>query len=299
MELQQASKSQSRMRLALLGPSGSGKTYGALLIASGLTGGDWTKVAVIDTENRSAHLYSHLGLYNVISLNDPYSPERFSNGIRLAEEAGQDVIIIDSASFEWNGPGGILDIHGAMTGNSFQNWSRVTPRHNAFIQTILSSSAHVIATVRSKQDYILTDKAGKLTPEKVGLRGIQKDEFEYDFDLAFEIDIKHNATATKDRTSLFMDKPAFKLSPFIGEQIRNWCNQGTPSFQRETVIRRIEDAKSLGELLTLYKHSPGFQTSLHDHFSRRRKELEVNQTVHQLLNKQNQPTNGQHDFNEG
>jgi ATP-dependent protease Clp ATPase subunit len=45
-----ASKTQSKLPLALVGPSGSGKTYSALAIAVGLG----ARIAVIDTERGSA-----------------------------------------------------------------------------------------------------------------------------------------------------------------------------------------------------------------------------------------------------
>ena len=64
------------MRLALQGASGSGKTYSSLLIAYGMTG-DWSKVAVIDSENGSADLYAHLGDYRVLTLEN-YAPESAS-----------------------------------------------------------------------------------------------------------------------------------------------------------------------------------------------------------------------------
>ena len=82
-----------------------------------------------------------------------------------------EVIIIDSISHEWEGSGGILDIHAGMAGNSFTNWGKLTPRHNAFIQTILQTNKHIIGTIRSKQDYVLNEKNGKQVPEKVGLKG--------------------------------------------------------------------------------------------------------------------------------
>lgn len=58
--------------MALQGPSGSGKTYSALLIAFGLSS-DYSKVAVIDTENHSAELHAHLGAFNVLVLTGPHS----------------------------------------------------------------------------------------------------------------------------------------------------------------------------------------------------------------------------------
>src|SRR6266511_4630310 len=116
MQLQQASRKNAKIKMALQGPSGSGKTYGALLLAFGLCN-DWTKIAVIDTENHSSELYAHLGNYKVLHLQAPFSPERYIEAIKVCEKAGIEVIIIDSISHEWEGIGGILEVHGNMTRN--------------------------------------------------------------------------------------------------------------------------------------------------------------------------------------
>ena len=75
MQLRQSQRREAKMRLALQGASGSGKTYSSLLIAYGMTG-DWSKVAVIDSENGSADLYAHLGDYRVLTLEN-YAPETY------------------------------------------------------------------------------------------------------------------------------------------------------------------------------------------------------------------------------
>ena len=72
---------------------------------------DWSKIAIIDTENSSANLYAHLGSYNVLSFDNPYSPERYIEAIRACENADIKVVIIDSVSHEWMGAGGCLEIH--------------------------------------------------------------------------------------------------------------------------------------------------------------------------------------------
>jgi hypothetical protein len=138
MQLQKAQRKQAVIKLALQGPSGSGKTYSSLLLAYGLVG-SWDHIAVIDTENNSSHLCSHLGNFNVLSLSEPFSPERYIEALEACEKAGITVVIIDSISQEWEGSGGIIETHGNMAGNSFTNWNRVTPRHNAFVQKILQS----------------------------------------------------------------------------------------------------------------------------------------------------------------
>lgn len=220
MNLRPSSRSQARIKLALQGCSGSGKTYSSLLIAFGITG-SWSKIAVIDTENGSADLYAHLGAYNVLPLSEPYTPEKYIEAISVCEQAGMQVIIIDSISHCWDY---LLDFHANLQGNSFTNWAKVTPRQNAFVQKILSSPTHIICTKRSKQDYVLNEKNGRYIPEKVGLKAVQRDNVDYEFTVVLDINIKHQAVASKDRTGLFMGKPEFVISPLTGQQILSWCN---------------------------------------------------------------------------
>ena len=138
MQLRPSMRRAAKMRLALAGASGSGKTYSSLLIAYGMTS-DWSRVAVIDSENGSADLYAHLGSYQVLTLPD-YSPETYIEAISICEQAGAEVIVIDSISHCWDY---LLDFHANLQGNSFANWARVTPRQNAFIQRILNSSVRM------------------------------------------------------------------------------------------------------------------------------------------------------------
>ena len=220
MQLRQSSRTQAKIKLALQGCSGSGKTMSALLLAYGLTS-NWSKIAVIDTENGSADLYAHLGSYNVLSLNEPYTPEKYIEAISVCEKAGMEVVILDSISHCWDY---LIEFHGNMQGNSFANWSKITPRQNAFIQKMLSSSCHIIATMRTKQDYVLNEKNGKYIPEKVGLKAVQRDNVDYEFTLVFDVDIKHNVIASKDRTGIFMGRPEFTVTANTGKEILKWCN---------------------------------------------------------------------------
>ena len=269
MNLRRAERQQARIRMGLQGPSGSGKTMGALLVAFGITN-NWSKVAIIDTENNSADLYAHLGNFNVLSLSAPYSPERYIEAIQSCEEAGMEVIIIDSISHEWEGQGGILETHSNMIGNSFTNWAKLTPRHNQFIMKMLSCRSHIIATVRSKQEYVLSEKNGKMVPEKIGLKGVQREGMDYELTLVLEIDIKQNVTATKDRTSLFMNKPEFKLSSETGLKILEWCKRGVNETDVKTMIRKSKDVQSLREIFNSY---PEFQIILNENFQARKKAL--------------------------
>ena len=255
MNITKAQRKNARMKLALQGPSGSGKTYSSLLLAKGLTE-EWNNICVIDTENHSADLYSHLGDYNVLTLGKPFNPEAYIQAIELCEKSGIKVIIIDSLSHEWEGEGGILDIHSNMVGNSFTNWSKVTPRHNALVQRILQSSCHVIATLRTKQDYVLSDKNGKMVPEKVGLKSVTKDGMDYEFTVVLDLDIQHMSTCSKDRTGLFSTSLPFRITSHTGESIALWCEGNTKVSMEEaftpTTQEMVASVNTIEELLMLW-----------------------------------------------
>ena len=269
MQLQQAKRSKAKIKIGLQSPSGAGKTYSALLLGKGLCG-DWTKVAVIDTENHSADLYSHLGNYNVLHLEAPFSPERYNTAIQVCEDAGMEVIIIDSISHEWESTGGILEIHSNMMGNSFTNWSKVTPRHNDFIQKILQSPAHIIANIRSKQDYVLSEKNGKMVPEKVGLKGVTREGMDYELTIVFDISINHQAKASKDRTGLFDKTPEFIISEKTGQRILEWCNK---TISVDEVKAKIQNSTSTNQLSEIYNAYPEFRNTLLNEFQARKTQL--------------------------
>lgn len=225
LQLKKAERKKAKIRLGLSGASGFGKTYSALLIAKGLVG-NWDKIALIDTENGSGELYSDLGDYNVITLEAPYSPERYIEAIKMCENAGMECIIIDSITHEWDGDGGCLDIQTKL-GGRYQDWAKITPRHNAFVQAILTSKSHIISTVRRKQDYEMTTENGKTKVQKVGTKEVTREGFEYELTMNLEfLNDKHMVKASKDRTSLFMGKPEFVPSEETGKQIKEWCESG-------------------------------------------------------------------------
>lgn len=252
-----AQRRKSRLRIALSGTAGSGKTYSALLIAKGLGG----RTALVDTERGSANLYSHVMDFDVMELAPPYKPERFIEAIYAAQQAGYENLIIDSISHEWNGSGGILEIVDALasasrSGNSFGAWKEATPRHRAFIDSILNSSLHVIATMRSKTAYVLeVNDKGRQTPRKVGLAPEQREGTDFEFTTILELTPEaHLAVASKDRSGLFSG--AGKSDPFIitedtGAMLRRWLDSGS-DVPRETLptpqslIELIQEADLAG-----------------------------------------------------
>lgn len=229
MKFQKATRKQAKLRLALTGPSGSGKTYSALLMASGMGG----KIAVIDTERSSASLYSHLVEFDALDLAPPYTPERFIQAIEAAEEAGYDILVVDSITHEWSGVGGCLELvdevaRSKYKGNSWSAWNDITPRHRSFLDKMMASNLHIIATMRSKTDTAQVDEGGRKRVVKLGMKSEQRDGAEYEFTIVLDlVHDGHFATASKDRTGLFAGDPK-PISTETGQRVIEWLNSGEP-----------------------------------------------------------------------
>ena len=148
--------------------------------------------------------------------------------------------------------------------------------------------------MRTKQDYVLNQKDGKFIPEKVGLKAVQRDGLDYEFTLVFDVDIKHFAVSSKDRTELFMGKPEFKISSKTGKKILDWCNSGSETANSpepikitiDEVYQRIQECNSISELLKVYNENSEYQERLKPHFETK-KSLLI-----QLTNPQNISQNG-------
>ncbi|MVO08552.1 AAA family ATPase [Flavobacterium sp. TP390] len=283
MYLRQSERKKAKIKMALQGSAGSGKTYSSLLLAQGLTNGDFSKIAIIDTENGSADLYAHLGNYNVLTLIPPFTPDNYIKAIDVCEKAGIEVVIIDSISHCWDY---LLDYHSSLAGNSFTNWAKITPLQKAFTDKILHSDAHVISTMRTKQDYVLNQKDGKYIPEKVGLKAVQKDGLDYEFTIVFDVDIKHFAVSSKDRTGLFMGKPEFIINSATGRKILEWCNSGT---NLQDAREKIKSTKNLNELKVLYNQYSNWRELLEYDFKIQKDTINSKEI---LLNPKSFSTNG-------
>lgn len=249
-----AERKQAHLRLALAGPSGSGKTYSALQMAKGLGG----KIAVIDTEHGSASLYADLVDFDVMELHAPYSPERYVEAIQAAEKAGYDVLIIDSYSHEWTGPGGCLEINDEIArakykGNTWSAWNETTPRHRRLIDKILASPLHIVCTMRSKTETVQGE--GKRII-KLGLKSEQRDGTDYEFTVVLDITHDgHIAVASKDRTKLF-DQPEL-ISEETGRKLLQWLNSGMSPRERAEgmmidFIASLQQASSLEDLKSAF-----------------------------------------------
>lgn len=223
-----AVKQESKLRMAITGPSGSGKTYTSLAIAAALANG--APIAVVDTEHGSASKYADLFAFDVADMHPPFHPDKFIKAIQEAADAGYAVIILDSISHAWAGTGGVLDIvdeaaKRSKSGNTYMAWKEGTPVQNKLIDAIVQSGIHVIATMRSKTEYVLADTGnGKQAPRKVGMAPVQRDQFEYEFDVVLDMDIDNNAIVSKTRCPALTGRVFAKPGADVADILAGWLH---------------------------------------------------------------------------
>jgi DNA polymerase III delta prime subunit len=264
-EVEIAEREKLKAALAIIGPSGAGKTLGGLILAHGMMKAKypdleddevWLKVGLVDTEHERGKIYvnrSDLGVkkFRYINFTEPYSPARYDMAVKALKKAGAEVVVIDSISHAWEGSGGLLDMQ-QQAGGTFSAWNKIKPHIQSFIKTLTQSDIHVISTIRTKIDYVIeTSELGKQQIKKVGLKAIQKDDLEYEFQIVFQTDIDHTTKTSKDNSGMFEGK-AFKISTEMGENIYRWLEEGIDVKEQERIqlqgiIDRIQELRTMNE----------------------------------------------------
>mgnify|MGYP001182224506 CR=1 FL=1 len=242
-QITEAVREQLIGAIAFTGPSGSGKTLSMLKTAKGMMDkkygtsiseiDKWKKIGVIDTEHKRSLIYAQTSGFNVtidtflhLDFQKPYTVDRLDQAIKALKDHGCEVIIIDSLSHFWEGDGGLLDLQ-QQFGGTFQAWRDVNPYYNYFI-SLITGEKHQIDTlcgIRSKQAYeVSTTETGKLEVQKLGLKPVQRDSLEYEFQIVFGINMNHQAVALKDNSSIFQFP--HQVETETGEKIYEWLKEG-------------------------------------------------------------------------
>lgn len=229
---QKAKREQVWLKVLLSGASGSGKSYSALKVATGIAQKCGSSIAYIGTEGSRNKYYADEFDYDLLELEEPFECEKYMEAIDVAVEAGYKVLIIDSMTHEWKW---LNDLHDKMPGNSFTNWGKLKPRHHRFMDKVLNSPIHIVATARGKDDWVLEDKNGKQVPKKVGMGQQQDKDISYEYTVSLMIaQDTHIASSDKDNTHLF-DGRFEVLSEKDGERLYEWANKGdVPAPKKET-----------------------------------------------------------------
>lgn len=232
MQFKRATRHSVKLKMGIDGPSGSGKTEGALAIAAGITNNG--RIAVADSENGSASLYSDRYAFDTVEIPDA-EPKTYEAIIDLAVAEGYEALIIDSLSHAWRTVLDAKDDYDRANpkSNTWTNWRIFGPRWEKLMAHILAAPIHIIATMRSKQAYEQVEQNGRKSIVKLGLQPQVREGAEYEFSLVFSVNQAHRAEATKDRTNLFTDTTGtprlvdLRL-PAIHAELVAWMQSGGP-----------------------------------------------------------------------
>jgi hypothetical protein len=263
--VQEATREKIYPKVALMGPSGAGKTYSALRLATGmkkayekLTGEPWS-IIFGNTEGSRGRYYANEFDYKIQDLEAPFSPELYVAFIEYVETMKNVILVLDSTSHEWEGKGGCLELHG-QAGGRYQDWAKVTPRHDKFINKMSSCKIPLVATMRGKDQYNMTqDEKGKSKVEKIGVGAKQRDGFEYEFTVTFMLDQKTNmAEHFKDNTHIFDREGSVILSESYGEKVVAWANSSDKEPSAPTP--KVEETPKKAEIVTSETVTESFDT---------------------------------------
>jgi energy-coupling factor transporter ATP-binding protein EcfA2 len=216
MGFAKAIKRDAKGRVAFVGPSGSGKSYTMLMLARTLAG-PTGKIAAIDTEHGSLSKYADLFEFDC---DEPSitSVDYFLKQLDAAERGGYAVFCCDSLSHFWIGPGGALefvDEKNKASGNrdTFSGWKAFRPHERAMVDRMIASPCHIIVTMRTQTEYVEEiNERGKKVRRKIGLKPIQRDGLEYEFDLVGSMDEDNTLVVDKTRVML-----ANGTAPYTGK----------------------------------------------------------------------------------
>jgi len=252
-----ATRAAAKARIALAGPSGSGKTYTGLSLACRLA----DRVAVIDTERGSASKYVGLNGWNFDTLApDSFSPQSLTEALAVAAGEGYGCVLVDSLSHYWMGVDGMLEQVDRKTSASrstasfSSGWKDMAPVERRMLDALVSYPGHVIATLRVKTEYVIEQNdRGKSVPRKVGLKPIQREGLEYEFDVIGDLDLDNTLTVSKTRIPMLHGATITRPGPELAETVRDWLADGVetvgPLAYRAEALDVDATAASLRDLL--------------------------------------------------
>lgn len=178
IQIRKAQREGARLVIGVAGVSGSGKTYTAIQLGYGLANCKAEKLGFLDTENRRGSLYSDATPepFLIGDLYAPFSPQRYIEAIKAFQEAGVEVLVIDSVTHEWEGSGGCEEI-AQNTTSRIADWKRAKAEHKRFMNMLLQSNMHVIVCIRAREKVDFTNPK---EPRSLGIQPIQEKNFMFE-----------------------------------------------------------------------------------------------------------------------
>lgn len=228
-----AAASEAKLLIGLYAESGRGKTKSALLLAKGFAG-DMGAVAMIETESGRGEAYADdpiVGGYNVLSMREDFSPKQYGAAISTVEREGARVLIVDSASHEWEGVGGVL----AMAAKNQEDgkkgplvWQRPKIDHQREFMLRLMQTPIPLVIVCMRAKYVMEEivKGGqKEWARSKDLSPKQSEDVLYEMFCHAWIDEEHRLHVTKftldDMRKVFIDGEPITVA--TGERLAAWA----------------------------------------------------------------------------
>ena len=245
LELKLATKEKSKLKMALLGLPGAGKTWTALNIASNMV--EPERILLLDSEGESASKYAHKFTFNhhAVGNVDPkteFDPRNLVKVLKEIQTLPVDFVIIDSFSHYWWRLLELVNTEFAKLGNGKHDtftggWNKATPIQRELFQTIIRAPYHMICTLRMKADTHKDEQTGKV--RKVGTKAEARENCEYEFDMAAELDMDHTLRITKTRCdTLDIGKEFYHPGKDLADELLAWLNLGVDKVQ---VVPPISD----------------------------------------------------------
>lgn len=233
-EIKKATRQGIIPLIGLYSESGCGKTMSALLLARGLAG-PTGKIVMVDTESRRGSLYADVipGGYEVLDLDQPFTPQRYIEAIEFAEKSGASIVVVDSMSHEWEGIGGVCDMAGDNESRSgrpgLHNWKTPKIEHAKMVQRLLRSPVPLVCCIRAKyKTRQKKDEKGKTVIVKDEVTSpIQAEDFIFEMTCHAEILQDHTVIVTKCSHPALRDcLPKDRERPIKtedGQALAHWC----------------------------------------------------------------------------
>jgi len=269
VSIRRAKRSSAKPLIGLYAESGCGKTYSSLLLARGFVGPEG-RIVMVETESGRGEAFVGdplIGEYDVISLRDNFSPTEYGQAIDLAEKEGAAALIIDSASHEWEGAGGVLDMAATNQGNNMKGvrvWQQPKMDHaKKFMLRLLQTPIDlVLVCMRAK--YPMTEEVVRGKKQWVRSETLspkQSDDILYEMFVHGWIDADHKWHGTKytteDLRQVLLNGEMISIR--TGEKLASWARPDPPTAtdsaeriaNRSTIARFLDPIESATDLKML------------------------------------------------
>ena len=229
-----AKRSEAKPLIGLYAESGCGKTWSALLLARGYCGPSG-KICMIETEGGRGEANvgrQPVGDYLVRPMRSDFSPQEYGKAIGEAEDEKVDVLIIDSASAEWEGTNGVLAQaadNQAAGKKGVLVWQQPKINHQRHFMLRLMQTPIPLVIVCMRAKYPMEQVKGSEWTRSKTLEPKQADDILFEMFVHGWIDAEHKLHVTKytlpELANVVVDNEPVSIA--TGQRLAAWA-RGEP-----------------------------------------------------------------------